>query len=335
MAQIERRGDRYRARIRRQGQPDISKTFLLKEDAQKWARKAESELERGIYLTDLEEARSTTIRQAADRFINDYIPTLSHGHREKNRLEALLERTGWGKVALTNLKGKDVAAYIKERESAKAKPDTIRLDLALLSRLYKYAVQEWGMEGLANPVNSVRKPSLKNTARTRRLEDGEEEKLLAAAHADLKTVIQFALETCMRREEIASLDWSNVDLKKRTALLLKTKNGEARSVPLTLTAQKVLLGLPRQLSGRIFGLSKDQITDRMRTTVKRAGLSNLRFHDLRHEATSRLFENTSLDIMEISRITGHKSLAMLSRYTHLRSEHLVKKLDECIQKKEF
>ena len=328
MASITKRGKRWLVKIRRKGHPAVQRTFSEKEDATVWARKTESELERGVFLEDLEEARTTTIKEAAARFEEEHIEKLRHGAREKNRLAAILERTGWGALTLTNLKGKDVAAYVRRREKEGSKPDTIRLDLALVSRFFKHARQEWGMESLRNPVEAVRRPSLRGTARTRRLEAGEEEKLLKAAHDDLKPAILFALETAMRREEIASLVWPEIDLKKRTAHLPKTKNGEARTVPLSRRAVAILRLQCRKLGkeGLAFGLSKDQITDRMRVTVKRGGLTDLRFHDLRHEATSRLFERGTLDIMEISSITGHKTLTMLRRYTHLRAEDLARKL---------
>ena len=142
-------------------------------------------------------------------------------------------------------KGKDVASYMRKREEDGCKPDTIRLDLALLSRIYKHARQEWGLESLRNPVESVRRPSLRGTARTRRLEEGEEEKLLSAAHTDLRPVILWALETAMRREEIATLTWPNIDLVKRTAHLPRTKNGEARTVPLSSRAVEILKEIPQ------------------------------------------------------------------------------------------
>lgn len=133
----------------------------------------------------------------------------------------------------------------------------------------------------------------------------------------------------MRREEIATLAWKNVDLRKRTAHLPKTKNGEARTVPLTHKAVAIIRLMRRKKLEEdilVFGLTKDQITDRMRVTVKRSELVDLRFHDLRREATSRFFERGDLDMMEIASITGHKTLSMLRRYTHLRAEDLAQKL---------
>ena len=330
MAQIEKRGNRYRVRIRRKGLPDLSQSFTDRDTAEKWARKTESELERGIYLEDIEDARSTSIKDAAAQFAKEHLSRLRHGLREKNRLAAILDRTKWETLSLTALKAKDVAEYVRNREDVGCKPDTIRLDLALISKLYKHARQEWGMESLRNPVDAVRRPSLRGTARSRRLEDGEEEKLLKAAHDDLKPAILFALETAMRREEIASLAWPEISLKKRTAHLPRTKNGDARTVPLSRRAVAILRLQRRKLGskgkGIVFGLTKDQITDRMRVTVARAGLSDLRFHDLRHEATTRLFERGDFDMMEIASITGHKTLSMLRRYTHLRAENLARKL---------
>ena len=363
--------------------------MLLRSAAEKWARKTESELERGLYMEDNEEARTTTLKEAATRFAAEHLAKLRHGNREKNRLEAILDRSKWGTLALMSIKGKDVAAYVRKREAESCKPDTIRLDLALLSRLYKHARQEWGLESLRNPVESVRRPSLRGTARTRRLAPGEEEKLLKAAHNDLRPVIMWALETAMRREEIASLTWGDIDLEKRTAHLPHTKNGDARTVPLssravgiltevlrgtdgqvfelvehqitiqwaqetamapeeisslnwtdidlmqrtargvalTNPAMKILCSVLDRIPTTVFRLGKDQITDRMRVTVRRAGLTNLRFHDLRHEATSRFFERGELQMMEIAMVTGHKTLSMLRRYTHLDAAELAKKLE--------
>ena len=328
MATIVKRNGRWQAKIRKRGFKTVAKSFLRYDDARAYAKKIESEIERGIYVEDQDEARLVTLKEAAEDFEEEHLERLKHAKREKNRLAALLEKTGWGSLALATLKAKDVAGFVRAQEKAGYKPDTIRLDLALLSRLYKHAQQEWSMHTLRNPVDAVRRPSLRGTARNRRLEEDEEEKLLAAAAKDFKDVILFALETAMRREEIATLTFEQIDLISQTAHLAKTKNGEARTVPLSSKAVAILKAQPRNIdkSKTVFNLSADQITDRMRTAVKRAGLVDLRFHDLRHEATSRFFERTSLNVMEIAAITGHKTLHMLKRYTHLKAEDLAKKL---------
>lgn len=130
----------------------------------------------------------------------------------------------------------------------------------------------------------------------------------------------------MRRGEIAMMRWEHVDLKKRYVHLPKTKNGEARSVPLSPAALDILKGIPRQIKGDVFLLHPDTISKWFRAAADEADLKDLRFHDLRHEATSRLFENTDLDFMEVKGITGHKSLQMLSRYSHLRAHKLADRL---------
>ena len=120
----------------------------------------------------------------------------------------------------------------------------------------------------------------------------------------------------MSPEEISSLNWADIDLVRRTA----------RGVPLPDQAMVVLNDVLGRIPTPVFRLSKDQITDRMRVTVRRAGLENLRFHDLRHEATSKFFERGEMQMMEIAMVTGHKTLSMLRRYTHLNASDLAKKL---------
>jgi integrase len=135
-----------------------------------------------------------------------------------------------------------------------------------------------------------------------------------------------ALETAMRQGELVNLRWEHVHLARRIAHLPDTKNGEPRTVPLSTAALKILRSLPRSLTGQVFvGLTSEAVKRAFARAVRRAGIDDLHFHDLRHEATSALFER-GLNIMEVASITGHKDLRMLRRYTHLRAEDLAKKL---------
>ncbi|MHB8256202.1 MAG: site-specific integrase [Acidiferrobacterales bacterium] len=176
------------------------------------------------------------------------------------------------------------------------------------------------------PLARTAKPRLPG-GRERRLEDGEENRLLDAASPGLRLVIRFASATAMRRGEIASLRWKYVDLKQRSAHLPTTKNRTARTVPLSREAIAVLESIPRRLDGTVFGMTENTITHAMFLACRAASVKGLTFHDLRHEAISRLFENTDLDAMEIARISGHKTLSMLSQYTHLRAHRLADRLD--------
>lgn len=324
MATIRKRGTaQWEARIRKRGWPITCKTFDTKIQAEQWARQIESEMDRGVFISRVE-AEGTTLHEAIERYIREYIPRLSDPKREENRARAIQRRLIATRF-LASIRGKDVADFIRERQDEGIGPNTIRLDLALLSRLFEVAGSDWGMESLSNPVKRANKPKMPS-GRSRRLEDDEEERLLAMCSPPFKAVIQFALETAMRREEIASLTWSQVDTKRRSALLLNTKNDEARTVPLSPRALDILQALPRNLSGSVFGMDKAGITRSMLIATRKAKITDLRFHDLRHEATSRLFENTDLDAMEIRAITGHKAMQMLARYSHLRTSRLADRL---------
>ena len=157
---------------------------------------------------------------------------------------------------------------------------------------------------------------------------GEIDRILAASEsAELQAVVTIAVETAMRRSELAALRWENVDLKKRVAHLPKTKTDVPRSVPLSTAAIRALKLLSPAKEGRVFSLQAESMSQAFERAClpHRANVANLRFHDLRHEATSRLFEK-GLNVMEVAAITGHKTLEMLKRYTHLRAEDLARKL---------
>ncbi|VAW74114.1 Shufflon-specific DNA recombinase [hydrothermal vent metagenome] len=130
----------------------------------------------------------------------------------------------------------------------------------------------------------------------------------------------------MRQGELIRLRWEHINLEHRTAHLPDTKNGESRTVPLSTTAIQVLPALPQSVHGPAFsGTTTEAIKRAYIRAVRRASIENLRFHDLHHEATTRLFEK-GLNIMGVASITGHKDLRMLRRYTHLKAENLARKL---------
>jgi integrase len=199
----------------------------------------------------------------------------------------------------------------------------VRLELALPSHMFEVARREWNMEDLVNPVKAIWKPKVPR-GRARRLQAGEEARLLLASPPRLVPVVKLAIETGMRRSELAGLTWRDVDLDARVIHLEDTKNGDSRDVQLSSRALAVLEGLPRG-GPTVFQVTPDWATKAFVKAARTAGLRNIRFHDLRHEATSRLFE-LGLNVVEASSITGHKSLQMLKRYTHLKAADLVVKL---------
>jgi integrase len=325
MAAIRKRGNlQWEARIRKRGYPTSCKTFETKADAEAWARQIESEMDRGVFVSRTE-AEKYTLSECLDRYIDEYIPRLKQGHQTKSRAKNLKKYDIACRIMAT-VRAKDIADYRREREAKGVANATILLDFALLSRLFNIARSDWGMESLQNPVALVSKPK-PGKGRERRLEAGEEERLLQSAPDHFKPIILFALATAMRREEIATLKWKNVNIANRSILLTDTKNNETRTIPLSLKAIDILENIPKkEVSELVFGISAHNITRIMIQACKKAGIENLHFHDLRHEATSQLFENTDLDLMEIRAITGHKTLNMLIRYTHLRTARLADRL---------
>ncbi len=315
----------WQALVRRRGYPQQTRTFDTKAKAEDWASVLESEMARGVFVSRAE-AENTTLREALDRYQREIVPGKKNADREGRRVKGLQART-LARRSMASIQGKDIAAFMQQRQAEGAGPNTVRLDLALLSHLFNVARAEWGMASLANPVEMVRKPKLPG-GRTRRLVDDELPRLLAAAHVyggEIGPLITWAIETAMRRGEIAAMRWDHLDRKARVLLIPETKNGTPRRVPLSTAALGVLDGLPRRIDGRVWGMRPDSISQAFERVCKAAGIEGLTFHDLRHEATSRLFEK-GLNPMEVAAITGHKTLQMLKRYTHLRAEDLVGRL---------
>jgi integrase len=208
------------------------------------------------------------------------------------------------------------------------------LELAFLSVVFEQSRKEWGL-AVSNPVRQIRIPK-PGKPRTRRLEAGEEEALLTACAASgahyLHSFVMLAIESGMRFGELAGVLWKHVDLDKRTVFLPDTKNGQARTVPLSTRAINAIQILPRSISGRVFTAKPGSIRSAFLIAVRKAKavcheemLQNLRFHDLRHEGITRMFEK-GLNPIEVGMISGHKTLSMLQRYTHIRANDLALKL---------
>ena len=329
MATIDRRGPlQWRARVRRGGRVE-TRTFENREEAERWAHQAEAEIKDGSRASR-DEAERTTLDEALARYEKEIIPdkALSSQRTARNRLRRL-QKQSFAAIALARIKGSDLAAYIKDRQDEKigASGNDVRLDLALISHVFTVARQDWGMPHLSNPVKAVRKPRLP-PGRDRRLVGDEEARLLVAAATcggEIGPIIPWAIETAMRRGEIAAMRWEHLDKKARVLLIPETKNGTSRRVPLSSRALQVLDDLPRRIDGAVWSMRPDSISQAFERVCKAAGIEGLTFHDLRHEATSRLFEK-GLNPMEVAAITGHKTLQMLKRYTHLRAEDLVGRL---------
>ncbi len=319
---------RWQVQVRRAGLKPLAKSFDTKSDAKRWARTLESEMDRGIFV-DRTEAERTTMAELIDRYRLEVTPMKKSARNEAQRLNQL--RQHFGAFSLAAIRSTHIADYRDARLAAGLAGATVVKELNTLSHLFDVAVKDWGIPMVANPAKLVRRPQVAR-GRDRRLSGPEESHLMEACKGTrapmLAPVVRFAIETGMRMGEILSLHWADVDLSARVATLNDTKTGDARQVPLSTAAVAALSGLPRHIKdGRVFWTWKraDSLENVWRRTVHAADIEDLRFHDLRHEAVSRFFE-LGLNPMEVAAISGHKTLQMLKRYTHLKASELVKKL---------
>jgi integrase len=327
VAQIRKRGSsQYQARVRLKGYPEQTKTFQLKQDAVSWANERERLVLRGN-SSAMREADNVTLHDALERYSREVTPSKKGWQQELCRLRRW-QKNPLSALPLSQIRGADLARYRDSRMDTGIGGNTVRLELALISHLYEVARKDWGYEMLGNPAKAMRKPKLPR-GRDRRLFMGEEQRLLD--HCDrigntlLKAIIILAIETAMRRGELTNLTWSDINLDNRLAYLHDTKNGEARIVPLSTRALSAIQSIPRRSSALLVSVHRDNVSAAFASVCKACGIHGLRLHDLRHEATSRLFEK-GFNMMEVATITGHKSLSMLKRYTHLRPSDLLSRL---------
>lgn len=343
MASILKRGEySYQVIIRRRGFPTKTKTFEIKSDAVKWARMVEREMDRGTWH-DNSQAESMTFGDVLTRYQAEVTPAKKSAEIETIKINALL-RDPICSLKMSALSRTDIAGW-RDRRLLKVKGSSVNRELALLTHAIEIARKEWGLN-IENPCKLIRRgPS--SLPRDRRIVGNEERYLMNALDyvksPFIKPFVILAIESTMRRSELLSLVWSDVNLEKRTALLPDTKNGTVRVVPLSSVALDVLKKLPREDSSKVFPITMDAFKKAFVRSIARARsqylsdcvdqgikpdpkfMVGLRFHDLRHEGASRLFER-GLNVMEVASITGHKTLQMLQRYTHLKAEDLALKL---------
>ena len=320
----------WQAQIIRRGHKRQYKTFDTKTQAEAWARQVEGEMDRGVF-TSRAEAEATTLTEALDRYVREVTPRkkATTADREIYTIR-WWQASALGPRSLASIRGKDIMAALAAKEAEGAAAHTIHLHIALISHLFTTARRAWGMEGLSNPTEFVHKPRLPQ-GRNRRLVGDEHARLMAAAQVyggEIGPLITWAIETAMRRGEIAGMRWEHVDREARVLLIPETKTGTPREVPLSRAASAILDEKSTQCStpGLIWSLRADSISQAFKRVCKAAGVEGLTFHDLRHEAASRLSEK-KFSPLEVAEITGHKSMQMVKRYSHFRAKDFVGRLD--------
>lgn len=319
-----------------------SKAFATEKEAQEWEKDIRAKVRLGLFDTKTEADR-LTFEKAIERYREQVLTKKRAAKQDGYKFNTILKNAVFKNLALSKVSAPDIAKY-RDSRLKEATKTTVSHELALISHVFTTAIREWGFVNLHNPVSQIKKPGF-NRSRDRRLIAGEIECVLAVTESEaLKHIVPLALETAMREGEIAGLTWEDFDMKNRTLTLDQTKNGTRRIVPLSPTALSILSALPRPIGGgSIFNMTSHAVAAAFRRAVARARkryekecadsgkepdkkfLVDLHFHDLRHESTSRLFEK-GLSVAEVSAITGHLTLQMLKRYTHISPAHLVERL---------
>jgi len=348
MANIEKRVARdgqttYRVKVRLKGVPVQSATFDKLTKAKDWAQQTETAIKEGRYFK-MTEAKQHTLAETIDRYLKNVIPTKPKA--EPNRLIQLAWwRAQLGAYVLADITPSLIAQHRDKLLAGDADKRrshaTVNRYLAALSHVFTLATMEW--EWLdSSPVRKVTK--LKEPrGRVRFLSDDERTRLLAACQENsnpyLYMVIVLALSTGARKSEVLGLRQQDVSLTRGVITLHDTKNGERRILPLVGHALELMREhiKVRQLQGELVfpshnGKKAMDIRTPFDNALKQAGITDFRFHDLRHSAASYL-AMSGASLAEIAEVLGHKTLSMVKRYAHLSEAHtsaVVEKMNNAI-----
>ena len=328
MATIRKRRNRWQVQVRRAGHPPVSNSFLSRKDAETWARQAELEVDRTALPQDPRHLERHTLGELVIRYRDTITPLKRSAAVEKAVLNAFLRHPICSRK-LSELGQGDFARYRDERLE-EVTPRSLKRMLSPIQNLFEVAREEWGLPIRENPVSRL-KIVCETTRRERRLRDGELDLIIkASAKTQNKLVlpiIRFALETGLRRSEILSARWGHLDREMRLLSLPRTKNGHSRQVPLSKGALAVLEALETSSEDQlIFPVTVNGFRLAWERLLRRTGIRDLHFHDLRHEAISRFFE-MGLTVPEVALLSGHRDVRMLLRYAHGERERVLRLMD--------
>jgi integrase len=329
MASIVKRGDyQFQATVRRKGYPRQCKTFESEKDAKDWAKVIESEMIRRVFI-DRSELERTTLGELLERYQGQVTITKIGERQERSRIKRWLAHP-LSHRTLASLRAVDFSQY-RDARLKDVGPNTVRLELSLISAVFDHARKDWGMP-VKNLIADITLPKLPPGRKRRLLGDEEEALLKAASEArahplQLCAAIELAIETGLREGRLAALRWDQVDFTN-LVIWVQTKGEkhkqERAAVPLTVRAEEILRSLPKDNGGSVFGgafPTAQALGSAFRRARDRAGLENLTFHDLRHEAASRLAPRVQAPTL--AKLMTWKTLQMAMRYYNPKPEELV------------
>ncbi len=264
-----------------------------------------------------------------DDFANEYLELHSKLKRSYNtdcKIAGLLKKFFGGKY-LYEITSLDVEKF-KSKRASEVSPATVNRALGVLKCMFNRAIV-WG-KAEHNPCRAV-KLFKENNQRLRFLEREEIDKLLANCCEHLRPIVIVALHTGMRKSEILGLKWHDIDIKRNIIHLSYTKNGEKREVPMNGVVQKTIIGVLKNSESQYIFCNKDgkpygDIKKSFLTAVKKSGIVDFHFHDLRHTFASQLVMS-GVDLNTVRELLGHKSLEMTLRYSHLSPDHKKRAVD--------
>lgn len=294
------------------------KSFPTRKEAEEWEHWARDQARQGIYPFERPIRFKDFSKIYSERSTHKTPKTLS---TDKSRIKYLNEF--FGDKLLSSINPGMIEEF-KASLKDKISPTTINHYLKLLRAMFRKA-EAWGYL-VRSPFRGIsfhREPP----GRERTLKKEELEKLLTYCNPTLKLAILTGYYSGLRKGEILNLLWEDVDLKNGFITIRSTKTGEARTVPLHPTLVKEFGNFPRK-SGSEYIIPNPKTGERMidfkvgwSLALKKAGIKNFRFHDLRHTFASNL-AMSGADPLTIKKFTGHKTLAMVARYAHLSDGHL-------------
>lgn len=335
----------------------IRKTFESARDAADWLAAVHVDTKRGVFA-DRTEAERTSLRQVLERYRDEELGDNSSKRgaveERKGHVNPMLADRIFD-VKMSRVGSKEVSAFRNRMLNDGLAPATVVRRLNILATVISHAMREYGIHIATNPASSaaVKRPAGADKKRDRRLwlkdhpevvaaavarggEPRDEEEVLLEAMCKSANALDFllvrwAISTAMRQGETLAMQWRDIDLARKTVKVwgrdrLGTKNGEVQERPLMPQALELLEQIPKgeKPSSRVFPVDQNAFKVRYARMVQRAGLEDLTYHDLRHEATSRLAK-TFPNPLDLMRVTGHKDLKSLSRYYHADASELARR----------
>lgn len=324
----------WQAKIRRIGYPSQSKSFEYKKDAEAWARDIESKIDKGSLITT-SVSEKTNMSQLIARFKADFA-TKNYRKRDdgKEAWKFQCEHLNkfFGKYSLAAVTPQAVAKYRDERNSL-VSDSTVRKELYMLSKIFSVTEKEFEVAlPNGNPVAKVRKPK-EGRGRNRRITDDEFVQLMIECTASrnkwLAFAVQLGVETTLRQADLLNLEWVKISFDQKLAFLNepgKTDEKDPRKIPLSGSAIQLLRNMPKHESGKVIPLQRMTLYHAFVAAVKRAGIEDYDWHDLRHEGLSRLGNRGDISVHELAAMSGHQTLQLLKKYVHVREKELAEKL---------